>query len=418
MRTLSKRNLAFVAVVIGAVSAATGTATYSAFRSTTSSEANSFASGTVSITDNDSNGALLTINAGKPGSTDTGCIKVTYGGSLDAGVRLYANVSGALAPYVTLTVTRGTDSAPAFKSCNSFTADPTNYIGNGPGVIYSGALSGFPASWTSGIVDPTSGTPETWTTNEIHSYRFVISVDDTNANQGLSATATFLWEARNLGSSGSGYRDAVLNTPGLVSYWRLGESSGTTAADSNGGNAGSYDNGVTLGVAGALDSDTAASFDGLDDQVTVPDDGSLRPAAISVEAWVKGGAGLEQWDSPLMKTSSDSWNDGYGFYWQSDGRLYFFVNDYAGQAVSTALPTNQWAHIVGTFDGSTMKLYKNGVEVDSAPFATSISHSTNTLNIGAGNGSGIYAWAGDVDEVALYDVALTPTQVQTHFDAG
>jgi hypothetical protein len=416
----TKRNLLLLVLLFAAAAATAGKVTYSAFVSTTSSPGNAFASGTVSIRDDDGGGALLTLNAAKPGQSNTGCIEVTYDGSLDAKVRLYATVSGALAPYVTLTVTRGTHAAPAFKSCTGFTADQTNYIGAGAGVVYSGALSQFPASWTAGIEDPTSGSAETWTTSEAHSYRFVVSVNDDNANQGLSASMTFLWEAWNLGSSGgSGYSDAVLDTVGLVGYWRLGESSDTIAADAQGANNGAYENGVTLGTAGAIDeSDTAASFDGLDDQVQIPDAASLQPAAISVEAWVQGGAGLEQWDSLLAKVSTDSWDDGYGFYWQADGSLSFFVNNYAAQAVSTALPTDQWTHIVGTFDGSTMTLYKNGEEAASAPFETSITHSSAPLKVGAGGGVGPYAWAGEIDEVALYDVALTPAQIQAHYSAG
>jgi hypothetical protein len=111
---------------------------------------------------------------------------------------LYATVSGALAPYLTLTVTRGTDSAPSFSSCANFTADATDYIGQGAGVVYQGSLSGYPTDYASGIVDPKPATPETWTTGEAHSYRFNISLDNNLAAQGLSATAAFTWEARNL----------------------------------------------------------------------------------------------------------------------------------------------------------------------------------------------------------------------------
>jgi hypothetical protein len=192
MRRPRDLKLLFVVLALAVVAAATGTATFAAFVSLTSNAGNSFESGTVSISDNDAAAALLSIASGKPGNSDTGCIRVTYGGSLDASVRLYASVSGALAPYMTLTVTRGTDAAPSFDSCKSFTADVINYIGAGAGVIYSGTLSGFPAAYDGGIVDP-----ETWATSAAHSYKFVVSVnDDTNA-QGLSSSVDFHWEARN-----------------------------------------------------------------------------------------------------------------------------------------------------------------------------------------------------------------------------
>ena len=95
-----------------------------------------------------------------------------------------------------LTVTRGTDSSPSFDSCANFTPDATNYVGAGNGVVYSGPLSSFPASYAAGIVDPTSGSPETWSQSEAHSYRFVVTLQDDNAAQGLTGNALFTWEAR------------------------------------------------------------------------------------------------------------------------------------------------------------------------------------------------------------------------------
>jgi predicted ribosomally synthesized peptide with SipW-like signal peptide len=194
------RNLKTVLFVLALalVAAATGTATFAAFTSVGSSASNTIESGTVAISDNDVGAALLTLTLAKPGDSDTGCIEVTYSGSLDSSVRLYADASGAAGSYLTLTVTRGTDWAPAFKSCDGFTADETDYIGAGPGVIYSGALSGFPATYDAAIVDAAAGAEETWTTSEIHSYRFVISVNDDNDAQGQTGAATFYWDARNL----------------------------------------------------------------------------------------------------------------------------------------------------------------------------------------------------------------------------
>jgi hypothetical protein len=172
-----------------------------AFFASTSNGGDSFATGTVTITDNDAGGAMLALSNGKPGQpsgTDTSCVKVTFTGSLNSSVRLYGTVSGSLDSYLTLTVTRGTDSSPSFDSCTNFTADSTNYMGAGAGVIYSGLLSAYPTTYSAGIVDPTSGSPETWTASEAHSYKFVITLNNDPNAQGLSGTATFTWEARNL----------------------------------------------------------------------------------------------------------------------------------------------------------------------------------------------------------------------------
>jgi hypothetical protein len=199
---MNKWALRLIACTVGlaTVGALAGPRAYAAFFGTGSNSGDSFAAGTVVIGDNDSGSAMLAITNAKPtdaGATDTGCIKVTTTGTLDSTVRLYATVTGSLGPYLTLTVTRGTDAAPSFDSCSTFVADTTNYLGVGVGVIYSNKLSSFPTSYAAGLVDPTSSSPATWSTNTTHSYKFVISLDDNLAAQGLSATASFTWEARN-----------------------------------------------------------------------------------------------------------------------------------------------------------------------------------------------------------------------------
>ena len=194
---LSPRRLLIVLVLVGLVATFAGRATFAAFSSATAAGGNRFAAGTVTIGDNDLGSAMLSIPSGAPATADTSCINVTYSGSLDAEVRLYGAVSGGLAPYLTLTVTRGTD-ASAFDTCGSFSADLTNYIGSGPGVIYNGPVSGFPTNWAGGLVDPTAGTPEVWTTSEAHAYKFTVTFGADPAGQGLSATAGFTWEAQNL----------------------------------------------------------------------------------------------------------------------------------------------------------------------------------------------------------------------------
>ena len=188
--------LVALAAVALAVSVA-GHSVYAAFSRTTSSSGNAFAAGTVSIGDNDGAGAMLSLTSAAPGDSDTGCINVTYTGSLAAGVRLYASVSGSLASYLNLTVTRGTDSAPSFDSCSGFGADSTDYIGAGAGVIYSGTLAAFPTSYAAGIVDASSSAAATWNTNDAHSYKFVVTLSNDPNAQGLSATATFDWDALN-----------------------------------------------------------------------------------------------------------------------------------------------------------------------------------------------------------------------------
>jgi hypothetical protein len=196
-KTAKLRRLLVTLLVLGSLGYVGGVGTYSAFTSTTTNTGNAFAAGSVAIEDNDLNGAMLSLTNAKPGDTDTSCIRIRFTGSLASTVRMYATLTGTLGQYLTLTVTRGTNPG-GFDSCGSFsTAGEGNYLGLGAGIVYQGNLSAFPATYDTGLVDPTSGTPESWTTSEEHWYRFVVTLQDNNAAQSLTATAGFTWEARN-----------------------------------------------------------------------------------------------------------------------------------------------------------------------------------------------------------------------------
>ena len=196
---MGMRKLLVTAIAVGTIGVVAGVA-WAAFSGTTANSANSFAVGTVSLTDNDGNAALMSLTNAIPGATSTGCLKVTFGGSLTSTVKLFGTTSGALGDYLTLKVTRGTDSGGStFPGCGSFTADTRNYIGQGAGVIYNGNLSSFPASYAAGLTDPDNGTggTETWTTSEAHAYKLEVTLQNNIAAQGQSASASFTWEARN-----------------------------------------------------------------------------------------------------------------------------------------------------------------------------------------------------------------------------
>ncbi len=182
------------------VLALVGLGTFASFSATSQNQGNRISSGTVVISDNDSGVALLSLSSVRPGASDSGCIKVTYTGSLASDVRLYGTTTGSgLDQYVDLKVTRGSfsPSEPAYDSCANFQPDATNYIGQGAGVVHDGTLQGYPDSYAAGVVDPPSGGAESWTNGESHIYKFEVTLQNNVAAQGLGATQTLTWEARN-----------------------------------------------------------------------------------------------------------------------------------------------------------------------------------------------------------------------------
>jgi hypothetical protein len=174
-------------------------ATWSNLNATATNPSNAFSAGTVAIGSNSGSTAILSLTNGKPGSVSTGCMKVTYTGTLPATVKLYGTGGGTgLNQYLTLVVTRGTFSGtPTAGSCTGFTADSTNYISQGVGVIYSGALSAWPSGASTALADPTTASPATWTTGTYHGYQFQVTLGTSAAGQGLTGTQTFTFEADN-----------------------------------------------------------------------------------------------------------------------------------------------------------------------------------------------------------------------------
>ncbi len=151
-RTRRLRKFLVVMVVAGIAGTAVGVI-HAAFFATSGNTGSSFASGSVILTDNDANGAVLTLTNANPGATDSGCIRASYSGSLPATVKHYADVTGTLAPYLTVKITRGTDPSPSFRSCAGFTPDACDFLGKGNGVLYNGLLSNYPTTYAAGIPD-------------------------------------------------------------------------------------------------------------------------------------------------------------------------------------------------------------------------------------------------------------------------
>jgi len=194
------RKLLMSLIAVACASLAVAAATWSSFSQTTANPANAFSAGTVNIADNDA-GAAFSLPTMSPGSSASRCIRVIFTGSLQSNVHLYGSVTGSLAPFLNVAVTRGSESSPSFPSCTTFSPDATNYIGAGAGVVYSGTLSAFASSFTdyaSGLVD-VPGSAQAWNANNSHSYQFTISLPSgaSSTAQGLTASATFDWEARN-----------------------------------------------------------------------------------------------------------------------------------------------------------------------------------------------------------------------------
>jgi beta-lactam-binding protein with PASTA domain len=216
------------------------------------------------------------------------------------------------------------------------------------------------------------------------------------------------------------------SSDGLVLSLGFDEASGTTAIDSST----SARNGTITGavrVPGRVGS--ALSFNGTSDWVTVVDGAAGTPldltTGMTIEAWVNPTA-LSGWNTIVMKergTNALSYalyaNDGApqpGGVAAPAGYVRASGFDQAVQGTS-ALPLNTWTHVATTYDGTTERIYVNGILVATRAQTGGIAVGDQPLRIG-GNGSfaGGEFFQGLIDEVRVYNRAKTAAEIAS--DAG
>lgn len=231
------------------------------------------------------------------------------------------------------------------------------------------------------------------------------------------------------------YEDAVLAS-GPRGYWRLGEPSGTTAADranavgapQNGAQNGTYQGGIVLAQTGALygDTNTAAGLDGASAVVDIAD--SLNPTSYTIELWAKPDVLRQQ--SMMVRTSGNPLGE-YSheiLMYDAGGGVYRFAHYvYDGSAKdtrgTTAIVAGQWYYVVGTFaQNGTMQVYVNGVQEGTptsvlTPWAGGVKYLLGS-QVGAATFGARSFFDGTLDDVALYDRALTATEIQAHYFAA
>lgn len=154
---------------------------------------------------------------------------------------------------------------------------------------------------------------------------------------------------------------------------------------------------------------------------STPNSPVLNPTtAMSVEAWIYPTSfGLTSWVNTIVST--DAWTggngeEGYVLRCGDNGKLSFNIATSSSwkEAVSPSLmTTNQWHHVVGTFNGTVIKVYLNGVEVASTNFTGTIKPSLRELRIGRmADASQTREFNGQIDEVRIWGKALTLTEIR------
>jgi hypothetical protein len=254
-----------------------------------------------------------------------------------------------------------------------------------------------------------------------HTYR--VRVSDPWGNRVGSGTSAAVTVAS---SPPSAYASGVLGD-GAGKYWRLDETSGSTAYDWAGFDDATYATGVGRGAGGAVPGDAAASFDGTASGYVASASRAEGPTTFSVEAWfmttsTSGGKIVGFGNA----ATGDSGNYDRHVYMDGNGRIWFGVYPGGVQTVNSARSYNdgQWHHVAASLSGAGMALYVDGKRVaqdgntGAQPYSGYWRIGGDNLNGWNSQPSSAY-FTGAIDDVAIYPTALSLAQVQKHYtDSG
>ena len=251
----------------------------------------------------------------------------------------------------------------------------------------------------------------------------VIELD--TANLGACTTSA----AREYDTSSNVYK--VCNatpdvTSGLVGHWKLDEGSGTTA--SNSASTGSSYNAAFTGspswITGRISNGMDFNNGGGWHNLYVPQyntyDSTLHPQHLTIAFWTRL-ASLYGGGSFITKSCGGASSCNQWVYWIYDngnGTINFQKS--ISSTLQTVTSTNQfsttgvWHHVAATYDGSAMRLYVDGtLDASLTGLADDGPGSNSDLTIGAKYPGGGYGIDGDMDDVRIYNRALSGTEIST-----
>ncbi|MEW5924403.1 MAG: LamG-like jellyroll fold domain-containing protein, partial [Candidatus Zixiibacteriota bacterium] len=205
----------------------------------------------------------------------------------------------------------------------------------------------------------------------------------------------------------------------LAGYWSLDEGTGTIAIDHSGnGNNGSFVS-EPVWCDGIIDH--ALDFDGIDDYIQVPDAPSLDITGygITFMAWVKSPL-FTNYAWVIGKSGLGGWSDmAWWLLTRTDGAIRYAIksdNSTMEREVTANLTTNTWYHLAVTYDASYMRLYVDGIVIDSCAKSGQMNANDGLLLIGLDGFNPSNHFNGIIDEVKLYNRSLSKLEIRAEIN--
>jgi hypothetical protein len=158
-------------------------------------------------------------------------------------------------------------------------------------------------------------------------------------------------------------------------------------------------------------------FDGVGDHINLGNPASMNiDGEITIEAWVNFEAadGIRNIVAHGYTRSPDA----EVFLRVQDGRYEVGSWDGAGHKAWYNVPAEdfgRWVHLAGLYDGTAWRLFRNGLEVASTAEARGAVLVNGNWALGASGTGTERFFEGLLDEVAIYNRALSPQEIQNHY---
>ena len=146
----------------------------------------------------------------------------------------------------------------------------------------------------------------------------------------------------------------------------------------------------------------AVQFNGIDQLLEFTPVSPVNHTNLSIAFWVKTNEG--------GSTKFFIYRNNFGAATSAGKMSMVISNPGTDAAISNAFTPDQWTHVVGTFDGTNIKIYVNGQWVATKNHPGEITGFAGTLSMGFANGG---YWAGSLDEVYIYNRVLTDAEIKT-----
>ena len=202
---------------------------------------------------------------------------------------------------------------------------------------------------------------------------------------------------------------------GLVAHYELEGNLADSSGNGHDGVFGGDPNFPASYVTGPTGLGQAMLFDGTGGHQNV-ELGTFNPSGatgqLTVALWARWDGPSDQWQGLIGKRDSWALDDmlwDIEIHRDEDTIAFRRIDSYPGSG-GRILPTGVWTHIAATFDGTTARFYIDGEETGNGSFSFGLDEEA-TLHFGSGDPNGGNAFNGALDDVRIYDIALSPSEI-------